>query len=137
MPKFTSNIADYMYSTEKMYEPKNLELMLYDLLKRLNFSETWMIGGCPIDINISRDRPEILSYKTDLKSKSLKYLYPKIAEEWHDTKNENQKPEHFQPGPDIKPGGNVVLVEISTEQVLQNALVASLVRNRPAAQNAV
>ena len=98
MPKITSNIADYMYSTEKMYEPKNLELMLFDLLKRLNFSETWMIGGCPIDINISRDRPEILSYKTDLKSKSLKYLYPKIAEEWHDTKNENQKPEHFQPG---------------------------------------
>lgn len=101
MPKFPSDIADEMFSMEELYEPKNLELMLCDLLKRINYSATWMLG-CPIDINISRDRPEILRYKSDLKTRSLKYWYPEISKEWHSTKNGKQLPEHFQPGSDVK-----------------------------------
>jgi rubredoxin len=101
MPEFPSDIADDMFGMERLYEPKNLEQMLGELVKRINYSETWMLR-CPIDINVSRDRPEILRYKTDLKTRSLKYLYPEIAKEWHSTKNGNQLPEHFQPGTDFK-----------------------------------
>lgn len=101
MPEFPSDIADEMYGMERLYEPKNLELMLGELLKHINFSETWMFG-CPIDINISRDRPEILRYKTDLKTRSFNFLYPEIAKEWHSSKNGNQLPEHFQPGTNFK-----------------------------------
>lgn len=101
MPEFPSDIADDMFSMERLYEPENLEKMLSELLKRINYSETWMLG-CPIDINIPRDKPEILQYKTDLKTKSLKYVYPEIAKEWHTTRNGKQLPEHFQPGADYK-----------------------------------
>lgn len=101
MPEFPSSIADDMFGMDRLYEPKNLEQMLGELLKRINYSETWMLR-CPIDINVSRDRPKILRYKTDLKTRSLKYLYPEIAKEWHSSKNANQLPEHFQPGSDFK-----------------------------------
>jgi rubredoxin len=101
MPEFPSDIADEMFGMDRLYEPKNLEQMLGELLKRINYSETWMLN-CPIDINVSRDRPEILRYKTDLKTRSLKYLYPEISKEWCSTKNGNQLPEHFQPGSDFK-----------------------------------
>ncbi|MCP4912812.1 MAG: hypothetical protein GY909_06815 [Oligoflexia bacterium] len=50
------------------------------------------------DVNINRDRAKILKYKTDLKTKSLKYLHPNIAKEWDHLKNGSQRPEHFQPG---------------------------------------
>ena len=94
MPEFPSNIADDMFGMERLYEPTNLEKILGELLKRINYSETWMLG-CPIDINVARDRPEILRYKTDLITKSLKYLHPEIAKEWHSNKNGNQLSEHF------------------------------------------
>ena len=101
MPEFPSNIADELFGMERLYEPKNLEKMLGEILKRINYSDRWMLG-CPIDLNFERDRPEILRYKTDLKTKSLKYLYPEIAKEWHTTMNGKQLPEHFQPGTDFK-----------------------------------
>lgn len=63
MPEFPSNIADDMFGMDRLYEPKNLEQMLGELLKRINYSGTWMLS-CPIDINISRDRPDILRYTT-------------------------------------------------------------------------
>lgn len=101
MPEFPSDIADEMFSMEKLYEPKNLEKMLQEVLRRINYSATWLRNN-PVDVNIVRDRPQILEYKTDLKSKSLKYLCPEIAKEWHKTKNGGQSPEHFQPGTDYK-----------------------------------
>jgi very-short-patch-repair endonuclease len=101
MPSGITNIADQMLSMEKLYQPKNLEKMLNDLLKRINFSATWMMHN-PVDIDISRDRSRILEYKTDLKKRSLQYLYPQIAKEWHPSKNGKQSPEHFKPGADFK-----------------------------------
>lgn len=101
MPGLPSNIADQMFSMDKLYEPKNLEKMIAELLKRINFSSTWMLG-CPVDINIERDRSEILQYKTDLKTKSLKHQYPDVAREWHPSKNGSRLPEHFQGGTDFK-----------------------------------
>ncbi|TLU65079.1 hypothetical protein FE810_09130 [Thalassotalea litorea] len=101
MPEFPSNIADRMFGMDRLYEPKNLEEVLDELLRHINYSSTWLLR-CPVDIDIERDRPEILQYKTDLKTKSLKYLYPEIAKEWHPTKNGKQQPEHFQRGTDFK-----------------------------------
>lgn len=101
MPEFPSNIADQMFCMEKLYEPENLENMLRDLIKRINFSAGWL-RTCPVDINITRDRQEILKYKTDLKLKSFQHTYPQIAQEWHKTKNGVLRPEHFQPGSDHK-----------------------------------
>ena len=103
MPEFPSNIADELLGMERLYEPENLEKMLGELIKRIDHSKTWMSRlRCPIDINISRDRSKILRYKTDLKTRSFKHLYPEIAKEWHPTKNGNQFPEHFQAGASFK-----------------------------------
>lgn len=55
-----------------------------------------------IDINLERDRNEILSYLTDLGDKSLESLYPEIANEWHKTKNGNIKPSQISPGSNTK-----------------------------------
>ncbi|UIJ69607.1 hypothetical protein LW858_30995 (plasmid) [Bacillus cereus] len=47
-------------------------------------------------ISSYNDRIEILSqYRTNKKEKSLKVLFPKIAEEWHHTKNSVVGPEHI------------------------------------------
>lgn len=97
MPEFPNDIADQMFNTDKLYLPKNLEKMLRELLKRINFSKNWQQGSA-IDIDINRDRAKILQYKTGLKTKSLKNLYPKIAKEWDVNKNGKQRPEHFKPG---------------------------------------
>jgi hypothetical protein len=60
MPEFPSDIADQMFNTEKLYLPKNLEKMLCELLKRINFSKNWLQGSA-IDIDINRDRAKIFT----------------------------------------------------------------------------
>lgn len=97
MPDFPSDIADQMFNTEKLYLSKNLEKMLRELLKGINFSKNWLQASA-IDIDINRDRAKILQYKTDLKTKSLQHLFPQIAKEWDQKKNGEQLPEHFKPG---------------------------------------
>jgi len=97
MPALASDIADYMYSTDNLYFPKMLTQLLADVLKRINFSSTWMLG-CPVDINIERDRFEIQQYRTLMKSGSLAEVYPDVAKEWHPSKNENLTPDMYKPG---------------------------------------
>jgi len=101
MPELASDIADYMYSTEKLYEPKMLSQMLAELLKRINFSSSWMLGS-PVDINIERDRFEIQQYRTIMRSGSMAEKYPDIAKEWHPDKNEKLTAEMFKPASDQK-----------------------------------
>jgi Zn finger protein HypA/HybF involved in hydrogenase expression len=96
MPELCNYSADYQFSAEKLYEPKNLEIILVELLKRINFSSTWMIK-CPIDINIERDKVEIQQYRTKIKKDSLFEKFPAIAREWHPLKNENLTPDMFKP----------------------------------------
>lgn len=101
MPKIGSDIADHIFSTEKLYEPQNLERMIIYILKRINFSSTWLIK-CPIDVNVERDRFEIQKYRPFLLKDSLLEKFPKIAEEWHPTKNGELKPNMFKPGSNHK-----------------------------------
>jgi DNA-directed RNA polymerase subunit RPC12/RpoP len=97
MPEIGSNIADYMFSSEKLYEPKNLEKILVEIIKRINFSSAWMFG-CPVDVNIQRDRFEIQKYRSDLKLDSLANKFPDVAKEWHPEKNVSLMPDMFKPG---------------------------------------
>ena len=101
MAELGSEIADYQWSTEKLYEHKNLEHIIQEVLKRINFSSRWMMG-CPIDVNIERDRFEIQKYKLNLKNDSLLEKFPLIAKEWHPTKNCDLTPDMFKSRSDHK-----------------------------------
>lgn len=55
-----------------------------------------LLGETDIDININRDLSDILgTYLNSNQKKNLKEVYPKLAEEWHPTKNGELKPEHL------------------------------------------
>ena len=86
-------IADIQLCRNKLYEYSVLEHTIQLLLEHLNFSSI----GCPIDVNIKRDKQEILQYKTIEKKNSLQDKYPNIAKDWHPTKNGNLKPNMFKP----------------------------------------
>ncbi len=85
-------------------DDENLEDLIYFLLTNMiknqmttsTIEET--LGILPFDINIERDRYEILSYLNDLGESSLAALYPDIAKEWHPTKNGNVTPSMVSPG---------------------------------------
>ena len=91
MSELASDIADYQWSTPKLYEHKNLEHIIKDILLHLNFHKRYFI-----DVNIKRDYYEILKYNTVLKTDSFQSRYPDIAKEWHPTKNEKITPNMFK-----------------------------------------
>lgn len=101
MSELGSDIADYQFSTEKLYEHKNLQHIIIEILKRINFSDGWMRNSA-IDVNIERDRFEIQKYKLKLKKESLLEKFPQIAEEWHPTKNGSITPCMFKSRSDHK-----------------------------------
>ena len=101
MAELGSEIADYQLSTEKLYEHKNLEHIIQEVLRHINFSSSWMMK-CPIGVNIERDRFEIQKYKLNLKKDSLLEKFPQIVKEWHPTKNGDLDPSMFKPGSDHK-----------------------------------
>lgn len=91
-----SEIADeQLGGMQDLYKAENLEYVIIEFLKMINYSEYWLIK-CPVDVNIERDRQKILQYKTVLKN-SFQDEYPEIAKEWHPTKNGNLKPNMFKP----------------------------------------
>jgi rubrerythrin len=101
MAELGSNIADYQFGTEKLYEHKNLENIIKEILKFINFSGRWMMG-CPIDVDIERDRFKIQKYRSNLKKDSLLVNFPRISKEWHKTKNGSLKPSMFKSGSNHK-----------------------------------
>jgi len=100
MADLGSDIADYQFGTEKLYEHKNLENIIKEILKRINFPRFMM--GCPIDVDIERDKFEIQNYRLNFKKDSLLDKFPQIAKEWHPTKNGNLMPSMFKPNSDHK-----------------------------------
>jgi len=100
-PELGSDVADYQFQTDKLYEPKNLEHIIKEIIRRINFSNTWLIK-CPIDVNIERDKYQIQNYRFTLKKYSLLDKFPQIAKEWHPTKNGNLTPGMFKSGSDQK-----------------------------------
>jgi len=94
----TAFIADTQFCRDRLYEHSTLEHTIQLLLERLNFKSM----GCPLDVNIERDRYEILKYKYELKKDTLLDKFPDVAKEWHPTKNGDLKPSMFKAGTDHK-----------------------------------
>ena len=92
------DIADIQFGRKDLYEYKNLQNVIDQLMTFLNFSGF----GNPIDVNVVRDQYIIEQYKYDLGEDSFGYKYPKLAQEWHPIKNGNRTPEMFKPHSDVK-----------------------------------
>ncbi|MBR2372058.1 MAG: hypothetical protein IKA90_04215, partial [Clostridia bacterium] len=88
-----SDVADYQYGCEDLYKPENLENVLRQLLNHLSFR--WV--GCPISVDIERDRIEIQQYMQELNDESFADKFPELANEWHPIKNGTLKPTMFKP----------------------------------------
>ena len=96
-----SDIADYIWHAEDLYEPMVLEPILREVLRRLVFFKSGFLRYV-VDVNIERDRQRILQYNTSIRENSFKDKYPKLALEWHPTKNGALKPNAFTSGSDHK-----------------------------------
>lgn len=98
MPESGEEVADRIVGMKNLYEHKNLEFALRQLLMLLN-----LYNPIPDNlINLKRDRFKILEYKKSEISNSLVSVRPDIAMEWHPTKNGNLQPSMFSCGSDHK-----------------------------------
>ena len=95
--KTDSAIADYIIDIPDKHTDKNFEKAIKLLLNYINFKNAKVI-----DVNIKRDKQEILKYKIELVKDSLLHKFPEIAKEWHPTKNSEFKPNMFKSGSDYK-----------------------------------
>ena len=89
---FSEN-ADRIWYIPKKCDYAQLDLYIKDFLRFLTFFST----DLP-DVNVARDKTEILEYKTLRLEDSLMYLFPDIAKEWHPSKNGKLTPDLFIPG---------------------------------------
>ena len=85
--------ADRIWFIPQKCDYQLLDFYITDLLKHLIF---WP-ANLP-DVNVARDKPEILEFKTLRFEDSLAALYPEIAKEWHPSKNGKLTPDLFIPG---------------------------------------
>ena len=99
--QFSQN-CDIEICRENLYTYKVLEPTINFLLDRLGSFYKPCFKPIMYDINIQRDKQKILQYKTIIKNGSLQDTFPKIAREWHPTKNGNLTPRMFKPGSDHK-----------------------------------
>ena len=88
------HLADEIISSDDFESKEGFTNVIHSVLKRLNFNDFYCLH--PFDVDIYRDRFEIMKYATQIKH-SFAELYPKIAKEWHPTKNGTLKPTMFKP----------------------------------------
>ena len=88
-----SDISDRTWYIPKKHDYQLLDFYITDFLKHLTFYSSKLP-----DVNVARDKTEILEYKTLRIEDSLQYQYPEIAKEWHPTKNGKLTPDLFVPG---------------------------------------
>lgn len=93
------DLADYMLSSDDFDSTDGFTQVIHMVLERLDLSGFYRIN--PIDVNLDRDRFEIMEYATSIKQ-SFEDKNPEIAKEWHPTKNHNLKPNMFKPKSDFK-----------------------------------
>lgn len=86
-------VADRTWYIPKNCKDQLLNFYIIDFLNHLTF---WS-RNLP-DVNVARDRADILEYKSLRLKDSLAFLFPRIAEEWHPTKNGKLTPDLFSPG---------------------------------------
>ena len=88
-----ADTADRVWYIPKKCDDEKLSFYITEYLKFLTFYSTHLP-----DVNVARDKKEILEYKTLRMEDSLLYLYPEVAKEWHPTKNGKLTPDLFIPG---------------------------------------
>lgn len=88
-----SDIANWQIGCKDLYKEKNLEPIIRELLKKLNFKGF----GCPITVDIEKDRAKIREYMQELKEGSFADMFPELAKEWALEKNGYLKPTMFKP----------------------------------------
>ncbi len=87
------NTADRKWYIPKKCSYQELDFYITEYLKFLTFF------SCNIpNVNVAKDKNEILEYKTLRYEDSLSYLFPELAKEWHPTKNGKLTPDLFVPG---------------------------------------
>lgn len=91
-------LADHCMHVDNMYDHFVLNQVIWYLIADIDKSTI----GCPISIDVDRDRNEILSYKNELKRKSIEVEYPELSKEWNYEKNGILKPSMFTKGSDHK-----------------------------------
>lgn len=87
------NSADRVWYVQKKYDDNVLNFYIVELLKQLSFFSLKLPN-----VDVERDKNEILEYKTLKYEESFEALYPEIAKEWHPTKNGKLLPSSFHPG---------------------------------------
>ena len=92
-------IADTIISSDDFESEAGFTKVLHMFLEHIDFSDLYWLK--PMDINLSRDRFEIMKYATQIKH-SFAEAYPEKAKEWHPTKNGTLKPNMFKPGSTFK-----------------------------------
>ena len=85
--------ADRIWYIPKKRDYSLLNFYITDFLKQLTF---WS-NNLP-DVNVARDKTEILEFKTLRLEDSLLFLYPDLSKEWHPSKNGKLTPDLFIPG---------------------------------------
>ena len=89
--ELTADFTFFVSEKRSNEDLKNVIMLLIQKLKSL------FIITNSVDINIERDRFEILQELPDIKKKSFEDLYPEIAREWNCEKNKKITPKMFLP----------------------------------------
>ena len=92
-------LADTIISSDDFESEVGLTKAIHFVLEEIDYSDLYLLN--PIDVNLSRDRFEIMKYATQVKE-SLQDIYPEKAKYWHPTKNGTLKPTMFKPRSDFK-----------------------------------
>ena len=93
-----SEVADIQFgNNKKLYEKKNLENVIIQVIQHLTFKLLSQIDVC-----IKRDEIEILKYSREIDNINFESEYPEKSKEWHPTKNGSLKPNMFKPHSDHK-----------------------------------
>ena len=87
-------LADYIISSDDFETEDGFTKVIHMVLGKISFGKLYWIN--PMDVNLSRDRFEIMKYATQIKH-SFADKYPELAKEWHPTKNGTLKPTMFKP----------------------------------------
>lgn len=88
-----ADAADKVWYIPKNFDYASLNSCITEYLQ-------FLVGDdiSSLQVDIEKDKNTILEYKTLKYEKSLAFLYPDIAKEWHQAKNGNLTPDLFTPG---------------------------------------
>ncbi len=92
-------IADTIISSDDFESEVGFTKVLHMFLEHIDYTDLYWLN--PMDINLSRDRFEIMKYATQIKH-SFADEFPEKVKEWHPTKNGTLKPNMFKPGSTFK-----------------------------------